>query len=173
MQPVLTTERLVLTPLTAADRAQLAEVFSGAGVRRYLFDDAEVSPETLDTIIAEDLRQSADGCGMWLIARDNCVIGCVVLHRDWASTLATWPAFAGEVEVVIALIETHWGKGYATEAVEASLAYAFDRLGGRRIVTLVDEPNERSHLLMQRCGFHRIGAAQGPLHMNIAYERTI
>ena len=103
---------------------------------------------------------------------DGSVTGCVVLHRDWAPTLATWPAFAGEIEVVIALKETHWGMGYAREAVEAALAYAFDRLGARRIVTLVDEPNERSRKLMQRCGFRQIGAAQGPLYMNIAWERA-
>lgn len=173
MQPVLTTARLVLTPLTAADRETLADVFSGAGVRRYLFDNEEVSPETLDTIMDEDLRHGADGRGMWLIALDSLAIGCVVLHRDWPPTLATWPAFAGETEVVIALMETHWGKGYAREAVEAALAYACNKLGTRRIVTLVDEPNERSRRLMQRCGFREIGAAQGPLYMNIAYERTL
>jgi RimJ/RimL family protein N-acetyltransferase len=173
MQPVLTTERLVLKPLTAADRGRLADVFSGEGVRRYLFDNEEVSPQTLDTIMAEDLRQSADGLGMWLIAIDASVVGCVVLHRDWPPTLTTFPAFAGEVEVVIALKEAHWGKGFAREAVEAVLAHASDALGIRRIVTLVDEPNERSRRLMQRCGFHQIGAAQGPLYMNIAYERLM
>ena len=173
MQPVLTTERLILRPLTAADRDQLAGVFGGAGVRRYLFDNEEVSQETLDTIMAEDLRQGADGRGMWLIARDGGVIGCVVLHRDWPPTLTTWPAFAGETEIVIALMEEHWGRGYAHEAVEAALAYASDTLGIRRVVTLVDEPNQRSRKLMNRCGFQQIGAAQGPLHTNIAYERML
>jgi ribosomal-protein-alanine N-acetyltransferase len=173
MQPVLTTERLVLKPLAATDRGQLAEIFSGAGVRRFLFDNEEVSTETLDAIMAEDLRQSVDGRGMWLIAAGDSVVGCVVLHRDWPPTLATWPAFAGETEIVIALKEEHWGRGYAREAVEAALAYASDTLMTRRIVTLVDEPNERSRKLMQRCSFRQIGAAQGPLYMNIAYERML
>jgi RimJ/RimL family protein N-acetyltransferase len=173
MQPVLTTERLVLKPLTAADRGRLADVFSGEGVRRYLFDNEEVSPQTLDTIMAEDLRQSADGLGMWLIAIDASVVGCVVLHRDWPPTLTTFPAFASEIEIVIALKEEHWGHGFAREAAEAALAYASETLGARRIVTLVDEPNESSHRLMQRCGFRQIASAQGPLYLNIAYERIV
>ena len=172
MQPVLTTQRLVLRPLTATDRMQLAEVFSGAGVRRYLFDNEEVSAETLDAIMDANLRRTAEGLGLWLIERNAGVIGCVVLHRDWPPTLATYPAFAGEIEVVIALVEEAWGKGYAREAVDTALAYAFEAFAAQRIVTLVDEPNERSRRLMQRCGFREIGAAQGPLHMNIAYELT-
>jgi ribosomal-protein-alanine N-acetyltransferase len=173
MQPVLTSEHLILKPLAAADRGDLADVFSGAGVRRYLFDNEEVSPETLDAIMIEDLRQGSDGRGMWLIVLGDSVVGCVVLHRDWPPTLATWPAFAGESEIVIALKEEHWGKGLAREAVETALAYASATLGIRRIVTLVDEPNARSNRLMQRCGFHQIGSAQGPLYMNIAYERLL
>jgi RimJ/RimL family protein N-acetyltransferase len=170
MQPVLTTRRLTLRPLSAADRERLADVFSGAGVRQYLFDNEEVSPETLDAIMDANLRRNRDGLGLWLIEHDGAVIGCVVLHRDWPPTLQTWPAFAGETEIVIALKEEHWGQGYAREAVEAALAYASGTLGTRRIVTLVDEPNERSRKLMQRCGFRQIGSAQGPLYMNVAYE---
>lgn len=173
MQPELTTQRLTLKPLIATDRGQLADVFRGPGVRQYLFDNEEVSPQTLDLIMTENLRRTAEGLGLWLIARDGAVIGCVVLHRDWPPTLQTWPAFAGETEIVIALREEHWGNGYAREAVEAALAYASGTLGTRRIVTLVDEPNERSRKLMQRCGFRQIGSAQGPLYMNVAYELTL
>jgi RimJ/RimL family protein N-acetyltransferase len=41
---VLTTERLVLRPVTAADRAALLAHWTAPDVRRFLFDGAVLSP---------------------------------------------------------------------------------------------------------------------------------
>jgi [ribosomal protein S5]-alanine N-acetyltransferase len=170
MQPVLTTARLALTPLAAADRARLASVFSGAGVRRYLFDNEPVSDQTLDAIVGESLRQSADGLGLWLTAHDGHVIGCIGLHRAPPSTVKIFPAFAGEIEAIVAFMEDRWGNGFAGEALTAALAHAADTLKARRVVALIDLPNEKSHALFSRCGFRQIGSGQGPLYTALAYE---
>jgi RimJ/RimL family protein N-acetyltransferase len=68
-------------------------------------------------------------------------------------------------------MEEHWDKGYAREALEAALAHATETLKSRRVVAVIDVPNEKSHALFQRCGFSRIGSGQGPLYAAIAYER--
>jgi RimJ/RimL family protein N-acetyltransferase len=83
------------------------------------------------------------------------------------------PAFEGEIEAVVALMEEHWGAGYAREALDAVLAYASKVLDARRVVAVIDVPNERSHALFQHSGFRNIGAGQGPLHAAIAYERLL
>jgi len=45
------------------------------------------------------------------------------------------------------------GQGYATEAVRAVAAFALERLGAQRLEILVDERNERSCRIPERCGF--------------------
>lgn len=172
MQPRLTTQRLALTPLTAEDGPQLAVIFAGAGVRRYLFDNDDVSPETVTTIVADNMRRATEGLGLWLIAADGAVIGCIGLHRVLPSTVKAFPPLDGEIELAIALMEDHWGAGYASEALTTALTYASDILHARRIVVLIHVPNERSHALFQRCGFKEIGSCQGSLYPAIAYERT-
>jgi ribosomal-protein-alanine N-acetyltransferase len=170
MQPTLTTPRLSLRPLAADDGPELARVFAGAGVRRYLFDNEEVSPATLSAIVGESLRQSPNGLGLWLIGKDDGVVGSIGLHRAPPPTVKIFPAFKGEVEATIALMEEHWGAGYAREALEAALVYATETLNARRVVAVIDVPNEKSHALFQRCGFSRIGSGQGPLYAAMAYE---
>jgi ribosomal-protein-alanine N-acetyltransferase len=172
MQPVLTTTRLVLRPLNGEDCPQLADIFAGAGVRRYLFDNEEVSGELLGVIVATNLRGSAEGLGLWLACREDSVIGCVGLSRVSAQVADIFPAFEGQIETIIALKEDHWGAGYAAESLGAVLAYASTTLKQRRIVALVDVPNQASHALFHRCGFRAIGSGQGPVYRAIAYERV-
>jgi RimJ/RimL family protein N-acetyltransferase len=172
MQPVLTTTRLVLRPLAVDDGPQLADVFAGAGVRRYLFDNEEVSPELLGTIVDINLRRSAEGLGLWLLCRDDSVIGCVGLGRVTPPVADIFPAFEGQIETIIALKEEYWGAGYATESLRAVLTHASTTLKQRRIVALVDVPNQASHALFRSCGFREIGSGQGPVYRAIAYERV-
>jgi RimJ/RimL family protein N-acetyltransferase len=172
MQPVLKTVRLMLRPLAAGDREHLQNVFEGKGVRRYLFDNEEVSSELLGQIVETNLRASAEGLGLWLVCKDDHVTGCIGLSRASPQTIEIFPPFEGQIETIIALKENHWGGGYATEALRAVLAYASDALKHRRIVAVVDIPNRASHALFQRCDFRAIGSGQGPLYRAIAYERT-
>ena len=46
----------------------------------------------------------------------------------------------------------HQGKGYATEAVRATIDYAFDRLGVEVVVAFTDSRNDRSIALLERIG---------------------
>jgi len=49
----------------------------------------------------------------------------------------------------------HEGRGYVTEAVVATVAKIFDRLGATRVRIHCDESNERSRRVAERCGFHQ------------------
>lgn len=49
------------------------------------------------------------------------------------------------------------GGGYATEAVRAITAFAFDELGAKRVEVLCDPRNEKSIRVAQRCGFYLEG----------------
>src|SRR5687768_14638827 len=90
-QPRLSTARLTLRALAAEDRPTLARIFAGAGVRLFLFDNEEVAPETVDAIVRESLRQSANGLGLWLVEREGDIIGCIGLHRAPPATIRIIP----------------------------------------------------------------------------------
>jgi RimJ/RimL family protein N-acetyltransferase len=68
------------------------------------------------------------------------------------------PSFGGaphrsaEVGLFWALLPEHRGKGYATEAARAMLAYAFDELDLQRVVATTEHDNQRSIAVMRRLG---------------------
>jgi RimJ/RimL family protein N-acetyltransferase len=60
-----------------------------------------------------------------------------------------------EVELGYRFDREHWGRGYATEAARAALAFGFDTLGLSEIVALTVPANERSRRVMERLGMTR------------------
>jgi RimJ/RimL family protein N-acetyltransferase len=56
------------------------------------------------------------------------------------------------VEIGWRLARAHWGRGYATEAAAAWLAYGLDVLGLEEIVAFTDPGNHRSLAVMRRIG---------------------
>jgi RimJ/RimL family protein N-acetyltransferase len=59
------------------------------------------------------------------------------------------------VQVGWTLRADRWGKGYAREAAQASLALAFERLGLERVYSQTSERNSASWGLMERLGMMR------------------
>jgi RimJ/RimL family protein N-acetyltransferase len=57
-----------------------------------------------------------------------------------------------QAEVGITLDPAHQGQGYATEALQAALAYLFEDLGKHRVFARVDPRNRPSVALMERLG---------------------
>jgi RimJ/RimL family protein N-acetyltransferase len=66
-------------------------------------------------------------------------------------------AHAHWVETGWALRGVHWGKGFASEIGAASLAYAFDVLGERAVVSCTVRHNLRSRAVMERIGMRYRG----------------
>jgi RimJ/RimL family protein N-acetyltransferase len=86
------------------------------------------------------------GFGMWAVAERSepeRLIGRIGCHQPEG-----WPAF----EVGWGLAREYWGRGYATEAARASLAYAFDVLQQPRVISLILPENTRSAAVARRIG---------------------
>jgi RimJ/RimL family protein N-acetyltransferase len=62
---------------------------------------------------------------------------------------------AGTVEIGWRLAPEFWGKGYVTEAAEALLAFAFEKLRLDEIVSFAVWNNHRSTAVMERIGMRR------------------
>ena len=64
-------------------------------------------------------------------------------------------AFTPCVEVGWRLAREHWGRGYATEAARAAIAFGFASLELEEIVAFTASGNDRSRRVMERLGMNR------------------
>lgn len=88
----------------------------------------------------------------------------------WALEIDATTAFAGFVGLSVPSFEAHflpgveigwrlapayWGRGYVTRAARAALAYGFETLDLKEIVSFTVPANQRSWRVMQRLGMQR------------------
>ena len=177
----LRTPRLSLRQWQADDLPAFAELNADPEVMKHF-------PATMTRSQSDELahRIMADlderGWGLWAVEvieigspDDGRFVGFVGL------SVPSFPAhFMPAVEIGWRLARWAWGRGYATEAAKASLAYGFDRLGLREIVSFTAVPNERSQAVMRRLGmthdpaddFDHPKIAEGhPLRRHVLYRR--
>ena len=156
--PVLHTERLILRPWTAADRAPFAALNADPEVMRYF-------PSVLDRAGSDALLDRADahfaehGYGPWAVQpRDHDeVIGFVGLFTP------TWPAwFMPCVEIGWRLARAHHGRGYATEAARASLDFAFGPAGLSEVLSFTVPANTASIGVMRKLGMRYVADFEHP-----------
>lgn len=149
---MISTERLLLRPLTEADKPWVARQGSDPEVMTYLGgpQPREMSDERIDKM----MRLHAErGHSFFAIIRktDDQPLGlCGIKLFDAEG--ATLP---GELEIGWRLDKRVWGKGYAREAASASLDFAFDMLGGERVIAITSARNTSSWGLMERLGMTR------------------
>lgn len=108
-------------------------------------------------------RIATDGYGFWPVEVIGGApfIGMVGLARpDFEAQ------FLPGVEIGWRLAAEHWGRGYATEAARAALAFGFDRLGLAEIVSFTTTANLRSRRVMEKLGM-RHAPAEDFLHPSI------
>lgn len=116
------------------------------------------------------------GFGLWAVEVPGEIpcIGFVGLARQ------TFPAhFNPSVEVGWRLARQAWGRGFASEAAAAALAFGFEEAGLGEIVSLTTPGNLRSQGVMRRIGMRRTPAddfqhpklaAGHPLRAHVLYR---
>jgi RimJ/RimL family protein N-acetyltransferase len=173
---MIETDRLLLRDWRSGDEALLDRYCNTESVMRWL---GGVQPfEKVQDVVARLVSYREDyGHTFWAVERraDGAFLGFCGLKRanGFESTVA------GEVEIGWRLREDAWGQGYAKEAALASLDFAFERIGARRVVALTIEENVASRGLMKRLGMRRrpdldYSDPEWPASMNpiIVYELT-
>ncbi|KFI07220.1 GNAT family N-acetyltransferase [Massilia sp. BSC265] len=149
---ILTTERLTLRPMTMTDAADLFAVFSDPAVVRYWSAEPWTSITFAQSAIARALEgyrdQSEVRFGIEL-AETGALIGTVNLHHFFPQNR--------RCELGYALGSAHWGKGYATEALEVALDYGFHELRLNRVEADIDPRNTASAGVLERLGFRKEG----------------
>ena len=70
----------------------------------------------------------------------------------------------GMVEIGYGISEGHQGQGYATEAVDATVLWALEQTGVKRVEAETEPDNRASQRVLEKCGFLPSGAIgeEGP-----------
>lgn len=148
METSLRTERLVLRRWLPADRQLFAALNADPEVMEY-YPGVLSRPESDALADRIEAHFAAHGFGLWAleVAGVAGFVGCVGL------AIPRFEApFTPCVEIGWRLARAHWGKGYATEAARAAMAYGFDVLRLPELVSFTVPANLRSRRVMERLG---------------------
>jgi RimJ/RimL family protein N-acetyltransferase len=144
----LRTARLLLRRWRETDHAPFAALNADPMVMEY-FPDRLTRAESDDLIARIEAGFATRGYGLWALevrATDEFVgfTGLAVPSFN--------AHFTPAVEVGWRLARSAWGKGYATEAGLASIAFGFRDAGLDEIVSFTSAANVRSRSVMERIG---------------------
>jgi ribosomal-protein-alanine N-acetyltransferase len=146
---MLTTERLSLRPFRPEDRPAVHAYAADPAVVEFMEYGPNTEAET-DEFMSEALVPLP---GKWLRAlvrrSDDAVIGAAQL------TVLSDQHLRGELGYV--LTRSAWGRGYATEAAAAVLAFGLAEAGLHRIMATTDPANLGSVRVLEKIGMHREG----------------
>jgi RimJ/RimL family protein N-acetyltransferase len=150
--PTLHTARLRLRPFDHADADALFALHSNAHVLRYWDSPPWTDRERAGRFLEASRQMAEDGTGVRLaleLVSDGTFIG-------WCS-LSRWNRDYRSASMGYCLGETAWGHGYATEAAQAVLRWAFDTLDLNRVQAETDTRNVASARVLEKLGFVREG----------------
>lgn len=176
MISMIETERLYLRQWQASDFAPFAEMNANPEVMEYF---PKLLTTSMSNTIAKKCQSLIDdnGWGFWAVSLEetDAFIGMVGLNNANADM-----TFSPAVEIAWRLHNDYWGQGYATEAAQAALRYAFDVLELDEVVAFTAVINKRSQKLMKRLGmtdtqdnfYHPMLDAKHPLAEHVLCKIT-
>ena len=151
--PTLATERLVLRQFDPGDAVDVFAYAQSPAVGPMAGWPPHRSIEESRAIV-----QHFVSCGdVWAIVEKKTgrVIGSIGLHADGKREVE------GARMLGYVLGEAHWGQGYATEAAQAALRFAFEQKQCRVVSAYHFPNNSRSKRVIKKLGF----AAEGTMRM--------
>ena len=147
MKTILETDRLLLREFVMDDVEDFFKMVSDPDVTRYTSDGGKTLEEArkgLEERLFQDYRKY--GYGRWaaVYKPTGKVIGFAGLK---------YLDDVNEVDLGYRFFKEYWGKGLATEASRAVLAYGVDNLQLRRIIGIADIENKASIRVLEKVGF--------------------
>lgn len=150
--PVLTTERLCLRKIDVTDAKNMLSYLSDPVVMQYYgLEPFEKVEEVIDEISWYDkiLREETGiRWGISLKDEGKIIGSCGFLN---------WERQHRRIDIGYELASDYWGKGIASEVLEAVITYGFEKMNVERIQALIEPPNIASIKLVERHGFLREG----------------
>ena len=151
----LQTERLRLVPITQKDLEVFHNTNTNPFVKRFLWDNKEI-PESVSSDILNEINTKfkEENWGIWKILNAE--------NEDYLGYVGFWFFFDEKLpQLLYALLPEHTGNGYASEASNEIISYAFKKLNFEYLVAAMDKPNQDSVKVCER------------LNMKLIEEREI
>lgn len=152
---IFETPRLIARQLGPADLGDMLEVYGDEDAMRWVGDGQPITREGVIRwleVTAGNYRKRGYGMSALVLRESGEIVGfCGLVH----------PGGQPEAEIKYALKRGHWGKGIATEAAAAMLAYGSRRHGLSYIIATTAPGNLASHRVLIKAGMTR-----GPLVRN-------
>ncbi len=173
--PELETERLVLRGHTVADFEDSAAMWGDAEVTRFIGGKPSTREEVWQRLLRYGGMWPLLGFGYW-VARERSSgrfvgeVGLADFHRDLV------PSFGDTPEAGWALATWASGRGFATEALRAVLAWADVQsqpaaIAAGRTVCMITPGNDPSVRVAEKCGYRRMADAEFKGKPTMVFER--
>jgi RimJ/RimL family protein N-acetyltransferase len=167
--PVLETSRLILRGPRASDLDDSLSLWSDPAVTRHIGGRPFGREDVWSRILRYIGHWAVAGYGFWHVrdrATDRFVgeVGLADFQRDLTIS------FDGAPETGWVLAPWSHGKGYATEAMTAVLAWS--EAAHPRTVCIIDPPNLASRRVAARLGYRELGLADYRTTQVIVFERS-
>ncbi|MDB5457178.1 MAG: acetyltransferase [Caulobacter sp.] len=159
--PTLETARLILRPTAAEDLDGWAAMMADEEAARYI-GGVQVR--------AQAWRGMASMAGSWALNGFGMFSLIEKASGRWVGRIGPWrPEDWPGTEVGWGLAREAWGQGYAVEAAEATIDWAFDHLGWTEVIHCIDAENRPSRKVAERLGSRNLRQSRLPP----PYETTV
>jgi ribosomal-protein-alanine N-acetyltransferase len=142
----LTTDRLSLIPFAKHEHMLFHDLNTQSFIRKYLWDDEVIDLDTIHQILEQNEKHfQQDYFGIWKIMPFD--------SQETIGFTGLWYFFnEPQPQLIYALQESFTGQGYATEAAQAIIKYAFDKLSFSYLIAALDQPHLVSQKVAERLG---------------------
>jgi [ribosomal protein S5]-alanine N-acetyltransferase len=151
----LSTARLSLRRFHRSEEPTLTALYSKPSVMQFIVPGGRTPEQSRAACERLFVQWETCGFGAWLLTAqdDGRFAGVCMLMRD---------AGTGSVEAGYALDDAFWGRGLATEVVQALIGIAFDWLDLPGLFARVDPPNLASIRVLEKNGFTLAAQSRPP-----------
>lgn len=177
MDNVINTDRLQLRKWKADNLPSLIQMNQDEEVMKY-FPATMTEDESVKFYLRIQKHFEDHGFGLYVV-EDK--VKKQFLGYTGFMTANFEATFTPCVEIGWRFNKAYWGKGYATEAANACLAYGFSKLPFEKVYSFTSIHNKKSEAVMQRIGMQYIGEFNHPkiaidhylcLHVNYLIQKN-
>ncbi len=140
----LTTARLLMRPFTNCDDQNLARLHGDAELMANLRGGVQTDAEAAAELVRYGECWAAHGVGIWALFTEGAFIGECGLRLPFGG--------AQGLRLRFIIDKPYWGRGFAGEAVAASLGFAFETAAIERVRAVARERNPASKRVLERAG---------------------
>jgi len=149
---MITTDRLELIRFSEANVEEYIKVMTQPMVSRYLGNGADMTKEVVENLVGQFEADWDKGYGVFAVKEKAS--GQVMGH------CGIRPLPDERIELLYAYDPSSWGKGYATEAGKAMLAYGKEHFGLTELIGISYPENQGSIGVLKKLGFEYAGVEE-------------